>query len=135
MPFTVPMSELTYRASRASGPGGQHVNKSATRVEVIWDVGASPSLTESERARLFRKLATRIDARGCLAVAADERRSQLLNRDAATARLNALVAKALEMPKPRKKTRPTKASREKRLQEKKRRAEVKRSRGPVRGDD
>ncbi len=135
MPFTVPISELTFRASRASGPGGQHVNKASTRVEVIWDVGVSPSLTEAERARLFRKLATRIDARGCLTVAAEERRSQLLNRETAIARLNALVTAALAVPKPRKKTRPTKASQEKRLQAKKRRGEVKRTRGSVRGEE
>jgi ribosome-associated protein len=135
MGFTVPLDEMRFRASRAGGPGGQHVNKAATRVEVRWNVARSPSLSERQRTRLLERLAGRIDARGNLRVVADERRSQRRNREAATARLRALVAGALQVRKPRKRTRPPRSAEEKRLAEKRRRAERKRRRRPVEGDD
>lgn len=135
MTFTVPPDELDFRASRAGGPGGQHVNKTATRVEVRWNVGQSPSLTDAQRDRVLRRLANRIDARGVLRVVASEERSQLKNRRTAMERLNALVARALARPKPRKKTTPSPAARARRRAEKRRRTERKRQRGPIRPDE
>jgi ribosome-associated protein len=124
----IPRSELTYRATRSGGPGGQHVNTSSTRVELAWDVERSPSLNDEQRARLREKLANRINTEGVLLLASSEHRSQLQNREAATARLVELVRAALVIPKPRKKTRPSRAQREARLQAKKRRSEIKRHR-------
>lgn len=128
MRFTVPAKELRFRASRAGGPGGQHVNKTSTRIEVRWNVRQSSSLTDAQRDRLLHRLANRIDSRGVLRVAADEERSQLRNRQAAVARLNALVTQALRIPKRRKKTKPPRATHEKRLEAKRRRGELKRGR-------
>ncbi|HYH78145.1 MAG TPA: alternative ribosome rescue aminoacyl-tRNA hydrolase ArfB [Longimicrobium sp.] len=127
----IPRAELAYRASRSGGPGGQHVNTSSTRIEVTWDVGASPSLTEDLRARLLEKLANRINSEGVLLLAASDNRSQLQNKEAATARLVELVRQALVIPKARKKTRPSRASREARLHAKKKRSETKRLRGSI----
>ncbi len=124
----VPRAELTYRATRSGGPGGQHVNTSSTRVELAWDVGASPSLTEEQRALVREKLANRINAEGVLLLSASEHRSQHQNREAATARFVELVRQALVVPKKRKKTRPPKAAREARLHAKKKRSETKRLR-------
>lgn len=124
----IPRAELAYRASRSGGPGGQHVNTSSTRVEVAWDVGASPSLTDEQRARLRDKLSNRINAEGVLLLAASDHRSQHQNKEAATERLVELVRQALVIPKARKKTRPSRAQREARLHAKKRRSEKKRLR-------
>ncbi|MEJ2237039.1 MAG: alternative ribosome rescue aminoacyl-tRNA hydrolase ArfB [Gemmatimonadales bacterium] len=131
MSFTVPERELQFRAGPAGGPGGQHVNRASTRVEVRWDIASSPSISESQRQTLFEKLGSRIDSRGILRVFADERRSQLRNREAAVQRLNALVRQALRSPKPRKKTRPPPAAKEKRLGDKRRRSERKQDRRPI----
>jgi ribosome-associated protein len=130
----VPRTELDYRASRSGGPGGQHVNTSSTRIELIWDVAGTPSLTEAQRARVQEKLANRINAEGRLLLAESGSRSQLQNREVVTARFVELLADALHVPRPRRKTRPPKAERERRLQAKKRRSEVKRLRGPVSRD-
>jgi ribosome-associated protein len=135
MAFTVPPEEVRFRASRASGPGGQHVNRTATRVEARWNVRRSPSLNEEQRERLLDKLASRIDSRGVLRVVADERRSQLRNREAALARLNALVTQALRRRKPRKKTKRPRAAEERRLADKRRRSGTKRDRRPPGSDD
>lgn len=132
MPFTIPDHELDFQTSRAGGPGGQHVNKAETRVEVVWNVEASAALNENQRHRILRKLATRIDGTGRLRVAAQDHRSQARNKDEAVARLNALVQEALKVPRRRKPTKPSKAARERRLQEKKERAEKKKLRGPIR---
>jgi ribosome-associated protein len=133
--LAIPRAELTYRATRSGGPGGQHVNTSSTRVEVAWDVGASPSLDEERRARILRKLANRINAEGVLLLTSSEHRSQHRNREDVTERLAELVRDALVVRPPRRKTRPPRAAREARLKSKKRRGETKRLRGPVRGDD
>ena len=123
------------QTSRSSGPGGQHVNKTETRVEVVWDVGASPTLTDGQRERLMRKLGTRIDGLGRLRVASQEHRSQTRNRDAAVAALHKLVRDALEVPKPREPTKPSRAARERRLKEKLAKSEKKQRRqAPVRDD-
>jgi ribosome-associated protein len=124
----VPRAELTYRATRSGGPGGQHVNTSSTRVELVWDVDASPSLSDEQRARIREKLSNRISGEGLLLLAASEHRSQHQNREAVTERFVELVRQALVVPRKRKKTRPTAASREARLRAKKHRSEVKRQR-------
>ncbi len=131
----LPLTELDYRATRSSGPGGQHVNTSSTRIEVWWDVRASPSLTEELRARLLERLSRRLDAEGRLRVVASESRSQLRNREAATERLRELVASALVVPKPRKRTRPTRAAKAARLEAKRRRSALKRDRRRPRHDE
>lgn len=127
----LPRAELSYRASRAGGPGGQHVNTSSTRVELVWDVAASPSLTEAQRARIQEKLANRISQEGLLLLSEGGSRSQHQNKEAVTARLEELLREALFVPKPRRKTRVPRASRERRLRAKKQRAETKRLRRPV----
>lgn len=131
----IPRAELSYRASRSGGPGGQHVNTSSTRIELLWDVGASPSLSDGQRARIQERLANRINAEGVLLLAASDNRSQAQNKEAATARFAELVAAALVVPKKRKKTRMPRAAKEARLQAKKQRAQTKRMRGPVRRDE
>ncbi len=131
----VPRAELDYRASRSGGPGGQHVNTTSSRVELLWDVESSPSLTGEQRARLREKLANRIDGEGVLHLTASEHRSQHQNREAVTERFVEIVRQALVVHKARKKTRPPRAAREARLQTKKRRSEVKRMRRGVSGDE
>jgi ribosome-associated protein len=126
--LSIPAAEITYRASRSGGPGGQHVNTSSTRVELVWDVVASSALTEEQRALLMEKLSGRINADGKLALASTATRSQHRNRDDVTERFATLVREALEVPRARRKTKPTKASREERLRSKKRRSETKRIR-------
>lgn len=133
--LAIPRAELEYRASRSGGPGGQHVNTSSTRVELLWNVAASPVLSEPQRARIREKLKGRIDQEGTLRVVASTQRSQLQNRQEATERLRLLLAEALRVPKHRKKTRPPRAAKEARLRAKKRRAETKSGRRPVRPED
>jgi ribosome-associated protein len=135
MDFQIPDAELSFRATRAGGPGGQHVNQTSTRVEIRWQVTASPSLTEKQRERLLEKLSSRIDSRGFIRVVAEERRSQLRNREAAVERLNKLVQAALKTPKPRKKTKPSAAAKRKRLETKRQRSIQKQQRRPVEGDE
>jgi ribosome-associated protein len=128
----LPRQELVYRASRAGGPGGQHVNTSSTRVEVVWDVAGSPALDDAQRARVLARLATRIDSVGRLRLVSGGSRSQLRNREEVTERLRRLVAAALAVPKKRKRTRPTAASKAARLEAKRRRSARKRERHRVR---
>ena len=135
MVFTIPDDEIVLRASRSSGPGGQHVNRSATRVEARWSVRDSPSLSDQDRAWLLRRLAGRLDRSGVLRVVASEQRSQLQNRTAAVERLRDLVAEALVRPKRRRKTKPPKAAAEARLARKRRRSDMKRRRRTVDPDD
>jgi ribosome-associated protein len=132
--FTVPEAELLIRASRAGGPGGQHVNKTSTRVEVVWDVKTSPSLDDRQRALLFDRLAARLDRRGRIRVVESSSRSQSRNREGAVARLRRLVSDALRPRKRRVPTKPTAASRERRLAEKRRRREKKQERRPEMDD-
>lgn len=130
MSTKVPDEEIEFRASRSGGPGGQHANRRATRVEARWNVMESPSLTEEERGRILRRLEGRIANDGTLRVVAEEERSQHRNRQLATQRLRELVEKALKVRKRRKPTRPPKAAKEARLQEKRHRKRVKRLRKP-----
>ena len=124
----IPLSELTYRASRSSGPGGQHVNTSSTRIEVVWDIAASAAVTEEERARLLARLATRLDSAGRLRLVSGETRSQLRNRESVTERLRTVVASALALPKRRKRTRVPASVKAARLEAKRRRSDLKRAR-------
>jgi ribosome-associated protein len=135
MNFTIPDDEIVLRASRSSGPGGQHVNTSATRVEARWNVRDSPSLSDTDRAWLLQRLAGRLDRAGVLRVVSSEQRSQLQNRAAAVARLRETVATALVRPKRRRKTKPSRAAEEARLTRKRRRADVKRRRRTVDPDE
>lgn len=125
---SLPLSELEYRASRSGGPGGQHVNTSSTRIEVVWDIAASPSLDEAQRARLLARLATRLDSTGRLRLVSSGSRSQLQNREEVTERLRTMVAAALAVPKPRKRTKPSRAAKARRLEAKRRRSDLKRTR-------
>ena len=129
--LAIPESELAYRFSRSSGPGGQHVQKSDTRVELLFDVARSPSLDEEQRARILERLATQIDGEGVLRVVSSATRSQLENRAEAVQRLQALLAAALRVRKRRKPTQPSKAAREARLAEKKVRSQHKATRRKV----
>ena len=121
---TLPAAEIELRFSRSSGPGGQHAQKSETRVEAIFDVEASATLTPAQKARVLERAGPVVRA-----IAQDER-SQSRNRELALERLAAELREALKVRRPRRATRPTAASRERRLDEKKRRGETKRMRQP-----
>ena len=125
----IPLSEIELRVSRSSGPGGQHANVTASRVEAVFDVAASPSLDEEQRRRVCARVGPRITA------IAQDTRSQARNRALALERLRGRLAAALTVQRPRRRTKPTRAAREKRLGAKRRRSEVKRRRrGPAPGD-
>jgi ribosome-associated protein len=126
--LSIPRSELQYRASRSSGPGGQHVNTSSTRIELLWDLPGSQAVTDDQREQIRTKLAPRLDADGMVRIVASDQRSQAQNKAAADKRLASLVKHALHIPKKRRATKPTRASKEKRLDSKKRVAEKKRNR-------
>jgi len=133
--LSIPLSELRFRFARSGGPGGQHVNRSATQVELLFDVVGSPSLNEAQRRRVFNRLRSRIDKEGVLHLVSQESRSQLRNREEVVQRFQVLMREALRVPKRRLPTRPTRASQERRLKEKRRRSEIKRGRRPVRPDE
>ena len=122
--LALPMSEIELRFSRSSGPGGQHAQRSETRVEAVFDLDASATLTETQKARIRDRIGPVVRA-----VAQDER-SQLRNRELALERLAAQLREALKVRRPRRATRPTAASRERRLDEKRRRGTTKRLRQP-----
>jgi ribosome-associated protein len=122
--------ELQEEFIRASGPGGQHVNKVATAVKLRFDAAHSPSLTADVRDRLIRLAGSRITEEGVIIIDARRFRSQERNRQDARERLVALIRKAAQRPKPRRKTHPTAASKERRLEEKHRRGQTKQIRRP-----
>lgn len=126
--LAIPREELTLKATRSGGPGGQHVNTSSTRIELAWDVALSPSLDDETRAWLLHRLASRLDSAGRLRLVAQDERSQLRNREAVVERFAEIVRQALVRPKVRKATRPSKAAKAKRLDEKRKRGAVKRER-------
>jgi ribosome-associated protein len=127
--LSIPRSELDVRVSRSSGAGGQHVNKTSSRVEIFWNIITSRALSEEQRDRLRAKLASRITTEGSIRVVASESRSQSRNRDLAEERLADLVRQALVVPKKRRATKPTRAAKEARLESKKRQSHKKRERG------
>ena len=120
--LSIPLSEIELRASRSSGPGGQHANVTASRIEAVFDVESSAALSEAQRQRLRAKLGPRVTA------VAQDARSQARNRSLALERLRARLAEALRVPKRRRPTRPSRAAKERRLQGKRRRSELKRGR-------
>lgn len=126
----IPGSELNYKASRAGGAGGQHVNTSSTRIELMWNVRSTTALDDAGRFLVETRLASRIDGEGFIRVVSSARRSQMQNREAAEARLVELVNGALVVHKRRKPTKPTRGAREARLSEKKKRGDTKRGRRP-----
>lgn len=120
--FEIPPGELTVRASRASGPGGQHVNKTSSRVEVVWNLATSRALSPEDRSWLLRKLASRLSADGSLRVVVSDTRSQMRNRDMAMKRMAEVVRAALARPKKRKPTKPSRSALRARVEAKKRRS-------------
>ncbi len=132
--LVIPAAELRLRFSRSSGPGGQSVNTTDSRVELSFDIARSPSLPEREKGRALSRLAARLTD-GVVTVAAENERSQLMNREAARARLAALLREAVAPPPPpRVPTKPSRGARERRLADKRRRAQTKHDRRYNRGD-
>jgi ribosome-associated protein len=122
--LAIPLAEIELRTSRSSGPGGQHANVTASRVEAVFDVTASRALDEARRARLIERLGPVVTA------VAQDARGQYRNRELALERLAAKLAAALRVPRNRRPTKPTRASRARRLESKRRTAERKRARRP-----
>jgi ribosome-associated protein len=134
--LVIPAWEVVELASRASGPGGQHVNKSSTRVTLKWSPGDSSVLTEPQRKRLLVALRSRLTREGELVVHADRERSRRRNQDAARQRIAELVRDGLEVPRHRRATAPTRGSKLRRKETKQQRGSLKKQRRPVRpGDD
>jgi ribosome-associated protein len=130
--LAIPDDELEVRFSRSGGPGGQHVNTSSTKVELRFDVAGSPSLSPIQRARALARLRPRLTAEGVLILSASEERSQTRNREAALARLVAILRDAVAPPPPpRRPTRPSASARRARLDAKRRRSQQKTLRRPV----
>lgn len=127
--LAIPLAEIELRTSRSSGPGGQHANVTASRVEAVFDVAASPTLDERRRARLLQRAGATVTA------VAQDARGQSRNRELALQRLAAKIAAALAAPRPRRPTRPTVASRHRRLDLKRRTAERKRNRRRPSGEE
>jgi ribosome-associated protein len=122
--LSIPREEVVLRASRSSGPGGQHANVTESRIEAVFDVAASKSLTDAQRARIIARCGPVVRA------VAQEARSQARNRELALERLSARLARALAVQRPRRATRPTAASKARRLDAKRRQAQRKRERRP-----
>lgn len=133
--IVIPEKEIEERFIRASGPGGQNVNRVATAVQLRFDAAGSPSLPEEVRRRLMRLAGSRLTREGVVVIEARRYRTQEQNRKDALARLVALIRKATERPRSRKPTRPTRASRKRRLESKTRKGRLKRLRRPVRRPD
>jgi ribosome-associated protein len=131
----IPRSEVSYRATRAGGPGGQHVNTSSTRIELWWNARESRAPTEVQRALISERLGHRLDQEGWLRLVEAGSRSQLRNREAVTERFQTLLEQAVRPRKARKATRVSKAAKARRLESKRQRGEIKQLRKPVRGDE
>ncbi|MFP5213119.1 MAG: alternative ribosome rescue aminoacyl-tRNA hydrolase ArfB [Acidobacteriota bacterium] len=126
--ISIPEEELTFTASRSSGPGGQHVNKVSSRITLWFDLANSPSLSPEDKELIASRLGTRINKDGLLQVVSQSTRSQLTNREAAIERFVELMQAALHRLPPRRKTRVSRAAKERRLDEKKQRSGIKRER-------
>jgi ribosome-associated protein len=124
----IPRAELVMRATRSSGAGGQHVNKTSSRIEISWNIRDSRAVNDEQRERLMERLASRLSDEGAIRTVASDTRSQLRNREAAERRLAETVAKALAVQKKRKATRRPRAANEARLTEKKKHSDKKRER-------
>lgn len=131
----IPGWELYFTASRSGGAGGQHVNKTSTRVTLHWTAVGTTALDDAAKQRMLRALASRLGKDGVLQIVADTRRSQLRNREEARARLAALVRGALHRRRVRRATRPTKGSQRRRLNEKTQRGQTKKLRSRPTNDD
>lgn len=127
-PATAFLPELTYQTSRASGPGGQNVNKVESRVELRWNLPASQVLSDLQKQLILEKLANQLTATGDLLVVAQDDRSQLRNKEIALARFHELLQKSLRRPKPRRATRPSAGAVRQRLESKKRQSDKKANR-------
>ena len=127
----IPLSELSFRYSRSSGPGGQHAQKSSTRVELLFDVRASPSLSDRQRTRVLKRLSGYVDTSGVLHLVSQSERSQLRNREEVLARFQNLMHQALKRRKRRKASHPTAESKERRLKKKKEHSQTKKLRRKV----
>jgi ribosome-associated protein len=127
--IAIPLNEVEIRTSRSSGPGGQHANVTASRVEAVFDIAVSATLTDEQKERLATRHGPRVTA------IAQDARSQARNRDLALERLRQKLAAGLEVPRERRPTRPTSAARNRRLEEKRRRAQSKRARRPPDADE
>lgn len=132
---SIPLDELHFQFSRSGGPGGQHVNTSATQVEMTFDVKGSPSLSGEHKRRVLRALRRYASKEGVLRLTCQTTRSQAQNRAEVVERFQALMREALKPRKRRKRTRPTRASKERRLRDKKHRSRIKRWRRYRPGDD
>jgi ribosome-associated protein len=132
---SIPLSELSFRFSRSSGPGGQHVQKSSTRAELLFDVANSPSLSDAQRSRVLKRLASYVDTAGVLHLTSQSERSQVRNREEVTSRFRSMMREALKRRKRRRPTRPSAESRERRLRKKKERSQIKKERGKIRDYD
>jgi ribosome-associated protein len=132
---TIPDSELEFRYVRSGGPGGQHANKTSTKVELTWDVNESSALGPRQRARLLENLGRRLESSGVLRLRSDKHRSQLRNKEEVIERLRSLVEEGLQVPRARVATGPTRKAKQKRLDQKRRRSDVKRARQRPRLDD
>ena len=130
--LTIPAGELAYAFTRSGGPGGQNVNKVASKVELRWNPTTSAALAADDRAWLLERLASRLTGDGTLIVTSTLTRDQLKNRDDAASKLTLIVRAALHRPKQRRATRPSRASKRRRVDDKRHRSETKRNR---RGDD
>jgi len=127
----IPRAEISYRATRAGGPGGQHVNTSSTRIELWWNLEESSAPSTAQRALLRERLGHRLDGEGWLRLVEAGSRSQHRNRESVTERFSALLERALRPRKVRKPTRVPAAERQRRLEGKRQRSTVKRLRGKV----
>jgi len=127
--LAIPLAEIELRASRSSGPGGQHANVTASRIEAVFDVDASESLSDEQRERVLARLGPRVTA------IAQDSRSQARNRELALERLRERLAGALVVQRPRRDTKPSRGARERRLAKKRRRSDIKRGRQRPAGDD
>ncbi len=126
--LSIPRTELDVRVSRSSGAGGQHVNKTSSRVEIFWNIVGSRAVSEEQRTRLREKLASRLTTEGSIRVGGSDMRRQSRNRELAEERLADLVRRALVIPRKRRATKPTRAAKEARLDSKKRHSTKKRDR-------
>jgi len=126
--LSIPMDELDFRFATSGGPGGQHVNRSNTQAELLFDVANSPSLDDDQRRRIYRQLGNRITKEGVLQIVSQSTRSQKQNKDDAIRRFADLLRDALKVKRRRRPTRPSKGSKERRLKAKKRRSDIKETR-------